>query len=189
MVGWYHQLKGHEFQQTMGDSEGPASLTCYNLLGCKELDITQRLNYNKVPFFFFHFHNSMCWINAIALNLQIASSSITILTILVLPIQEHGIFTICFCHPHFLSSVSYCFWSTCLLSICLLSHFSSVQFLAILWTLAHQIPQSLGFSVKNTRVRCHALHRVSSRPGFEPESPALQAGSLLLSHQESSLFP
>ena len=98
----------------------------------------QRVGYNlatelqQSPFFFFHCHNSMCWINAIALNLQIASSSITILTILVLPIQEHGIFTICFCHPHFLSSVSYCFWSTCLLSICLLSHFSSVQFLAIL---------------------------------------------------------
>ena len=23
MVGWYHQLNGHEFEQTPGDSEGP----------------------------------------------------------------------------------------------------------------------------------------------------------------------
>ena len=28
MVGWYHQLTGHEFEQTRGDSEGPGSLAC-----------------------------------------------------------------------------------------------------------------------------------------------------------------
>ena len=26
MVGWYHQLNGHEFEQTPGDSEGQGSL-------------------------------------------------------------------------------------------------------------------------------------------------------------------
>ena len=26
MVGWYHQLSGHEFEQTPGDSEGHGSL-------------------------------------------------------------------------------------------------------------------------------------------------------------------
>jgi len=26
MVGWHHQLNGHEFEQTTGDSEGPGSL-------------------------------------------------------------------------------------------------------------------------------------------------------------------
>ena len=26
MVGWYHRLNGHEFQQTPGDSEGQGSL-------------------------------------------------------------------------------------------------------------------------------------------------------------------
>ena len=25
MVGWYHQLNGHEFEQTLGDSEGQGS--------------------------------------------------------------------------------------------------------------------------------------------------------------------
>ena len=28
MVGWHHQLNGHEFEQTMGDSEGQGSLAC-----------------------------------------------------------------------------------------------------------------------------------------------------------------
>ena len=28
MVGWHHQLNGHEFQQTPGDSEGQGSLAC-----------------------------------------------------------------------------------------------------------------------------------------------------------------
>ena len=41
MVGWYHQLSGHEFDQTLGDSEGQESLACYSLWGCKELDITK----------------------------------------------------------------------------------------------------------------------------------------------------
>ena len=26
MVGWYHGLNGHEFEQTLGDGEGQASL-------------------------------------------------------------------------------------------------------------------------------------------------------------------
>ena len=27
-VGWHHQLKGHEFAQTLGDGEGQGSLVC-----------------------------------------------------------------------------------------------------------------------------------------------------------------
>ena len=30
MVGWHHQLNGHEFEQTLGDSEGQRSLLCCN---------------------------------------------------------------------------------------------------------------------------------------------------------------
>ena len=26
MVGWHHQLDGHEFEQTLGDSEGQGNL-------------------------------------------------------------------------------------------------------------------------------------------------------------------
>ena len=29
MVGWHQWLNGHEFEQTLGDSEGQGSLTCY----------------------------------------------------------------------------------------------------------------------------------------------------------------
>ena len=28
MVGWHHQLSGHEFEQTLGDNEGQGSLAC-----------------------------------------------------------------------------------------------------------------------------------------------------------------
>ena len=28
MVGWHHQLNGHEFEQTLGDGEGQGSLVC-----------------------------------------------------------------------------------------------------------------------------------------------------------------
>ena len=28
MVGWYHRLNGHEFEQTLEDSEGQGSLAC-----------------------------------------------------------------------------------------------------------------------------------------------------------------
>ena len=29
MVGWHHQLDGHEFEQALGDGEGQGSLACY----------------------------------------------------------------------------------------------------------------------------------------------------------------
>ena len=31
MDGWYHQLNGHEFEQTPGESEGQGSLVCCSL--------------------------------------------------------------------------------------------------------------------------------------------------------------
>ena len=30
MVGWYHQLNGHEFEQALGDGEGQGGLMCYS---------------------------------------------------------------------------------------------------------------------------------------------------------------
>ena len=30
MVGWHHRFNGHEFEQTLGDSEGQGSLACYS---------------------------------------------------------------------------------------------------------------------------------------------------------------
>ena len=40
MVGWHHQLNGHEFEQTLKDSEGQGSLVCCSPRGGKELDMT-----------------------------------------------------------------------------------------------------------------------------------------------------
>ena len=47
-VGWYHQLKGHESEQTTGGSDGQGSLVCCNPWGRKESDMTQCLN-KKTP--------------------------------------------------------------------------------------------------------------------------------------------
>ena len=41
MVGWHHQLKGHEFEQALGDGEGQGILVCCSPGGCKELDMTE----------------------------------------------------------------------------------------------------------------------------------------------------
>ena len=47
MVGWHHWLNGHEFEQTLGDSEGQGSLPCCSLWGHGESDITWWLNNNN----------------------------------------------------------------------------------------------------------------------------------------------
>ena len=47
MVGWYHRLNGHEFEQTPGDSEGQGSLVCCNSWGQKESDTTWQLKNNN----------------------------------------------------------------------------------------------------------------------------------------------
>ena len=44
MVGWHHQLKGHDFEQTLGDGERQGSLTCCSPWGRKELDMIEWLN-------------------------------------------------------------------------------------------------------------------------------------------------
>ena len=35
MVGWYHQLNGHEFKQAPGDGEGQGSLVCCSPWDCR----------------------------------------------------------------------------------------------------------------------------------------------------------
>ena len=35
MVGWHHQLNGHEFEQILGYGEGQGSLACYSSWGRK----------------------------------------------------------------------------------------------------------------------------------------------------------
>ena len=38
-VGWHHCLNGHEFEQTLGDSERQGSLACCNPWDPKESDM------------------------------------------------------------------------------------------------------------------------------------------------------
>ena len=46
MIGWYHRLNGHEFEQSLGDSDGQGSPACCRQWGRKESDTTERLNNN-----------------------------------------------------------------------------------------------------------------------------------------------
>jgi len=44
MVGWHHQLNGHEFDQVPRDVDGQGSLKCCSPQGHRELDTTVQLN-------------------------------------------------------------------------------------------------------------------------------------------------
>ena len=60
MVGWHHQLNGHELEQAPGAGDGQGSLGCSSSWGRKELDTTEQLNGN----------NSACKLNKQAGNTQ-----------------------------------------------------------------------------------------------------------------------
>ena len=44
MVGWHHQLDGHEFEQALGADDGQGNLTCCSPWGLKESDTNEQLN-------------------------------------------------------------------------------------------------------------------------------------------------
>ena len=48
MVRWHHQLNGHEFEQTPGDSKEQESLVCCGSWGHKESDTTEWLNWTEL---------------------------------------------------------------------------------------------------------------------------------------------
>ena len=41
MVGWHHQLTGHEFESTLGVGYGQGGLVCCSSWGHKEADTTE----------------------------------------------------------------------------------------------------------------------------------------------------
>ena len=45
MVGWHHQVNGHEFEQALGVGNGQGSLVCCSSWGCKDLDMTEPVNW------------------------------------------------------------------------------------------------------------------------------------------------
>ena len=44
MVGWHHQLHGHEFEQTLRAGDEQGVLACCSPWSHKESDMTERLN-------------------------------------------------------------------------------------------------------------------------------------------------
>ena len=48
MVGWHHWLDGHEFEQTLGVSDGQGCLVYCSPWGRKELDMTEWLNWTEL---------------------------------------------------------------------------------------------------------------------------------------------
>ena len=56
MVGWYHQLNGHEFEQALGDDEWQGSLACCSPWSHRESDTTKRLNWTEST----QYSNTVC---------------------------------------------------------------------------------------------------------------------------------
>ena len=50
MIGWYHQLNGHEFEQALGVGDEQGSLACCSPWGHKESDMTEQLNWTELKF-------------------------------------------------------------------------------------------------------------------------------------------
>ena len=60
MVGWHHQLYGHEFEQAPGVGDGQGSLACCSPWGHKESDMTEWLNWLTCAVKAAKLHKSLC---------------------------------------------------------------------------------------------------------------------------------
>ena len=56
MLGWHHQLSGHEFEQASGLSDGQESLVCCSPWGCKESNNPERSYYFPLPLNFISYY-------------------------------------------------------------------------------------------------------------------------------------
>ena len=48
VVGWHHRLDGHGFEQAPGVGDGQGGLACCSPWGCKESEMTKRLNWTMI---------------------------------------------------------------------------------------------------------------------------------------------
>ena len=55
MVGWYHQLNGHEFEQALGAGDGQGSLGCCSPWGQKESDTTEQVIWKTVLLYSYNY--------------------------------------------------------------------------------------------------------------------------------------
>ena len=51
MAGWHHRLDGCEFEWTLGVGDGQGGLVWSNSWGCKESDMTERLNWTELNWY------------------------------------------------------------------------------------------------------------------------------------------
>ena len=51
MVGWQHQLNGHEFEQAPEDGKGQGGLVCCSPWSHKELNTTEQLNNSNSKYY------------------------------------------------------------------------------------------------------------------------------------------
>ena len=61
LVGWHHQLNGHEFEQAPGDSEGQGSLACFSPWGYKESNRTEQLKNDNVCITYMYVFICIIW--------------------------------------------------------------------------------------------------------------------------------
>ena len=58
MAGWHHGLDGRESEWTPGVGDGQGGLACCNSRGCKELDMTERLNWTEQSAWLIYSHST-----------------------------------------------------------------------------------------------------------------------------------
>ena len=56
MVGWHHQLDGHEFEQALGVDDGQGNLVCCSPCSPIELDMTAWLNWLNFMYYPFYMY-------------------------------------------------------------------------------------------------------------------------------------
>ena len=61
MAGWHHWLNGHEFEQALGVGDGQGSLAFCSPWGCKESEMTERLNWRIIRLFYCNLKVMMPW--------------------------------------------------------------------------------------------------------------------------------
>ena len=118
MVGWHHQLNGHEFEQALGVGDGQGSLACCSPRGHKESDTTEQLNWTEPS----RQLMNVCWKDEYLLQFVQVT------------------FWLEFRSSWLHSPDGWVFITS---HACMLSH---VRLFVTLWTVARQAPLSLGFS-------------------------------------------
>ena len=61
MAGWHYWLDGHESEWTPVVGDGQGGLACCDSWGCKELDMTERLNWTELK----KFREERCWLTKV----------------------------------------------------------------------------------------------------------------------------